>query len=163
MINELAKRQLQPTVNRREAWRSETETQRKAILRDCPRDMAADPRPALARVAGVMQPGQAAPLARRALIKGLLADGHSAIDVARALAAPDDEMVRARGALPIHEPSAKKLGELLSRTLPPPDNYAGYNTTSSPGEDRQGNLRRGSRGWRTPPDGFPQTQPPPHP
>src|SRR4029450_8274147 len=87
MVNELAVMQLTPKNTPREAWRSEIETQRKAIYRDCPRDLVIDEEHALARVGGTMCGGAGAPMARRYLIKGLRADGFAESDIARGRAA----------------------------------------------------------------------------
>src|SRR4029453_4988966 len=158
MVNELAKLQLAPTVNRREPWRSEIETQRHAIYRDCPRDLVIDEGHALARVGGTMCGGAGAPMARRYLIKGLRADGFAESDIARALAASPDEMRRALGKLPIHEPGARKLRDLLARVVSPGDDALLLARSRPNTEERQGTIVRGSRGWRTPSDGVPQDQ-----
>src|SRR5437870_4468692 len=115
MVNELAKQQLRPRLPATEAWVSEIETQRKAIYRDCPRGVVIDRGHALARVGGSMVTGGGAIMARRYLIRGLLGDGFTRAEVARALAASEDELDRAQGKLPIHEPGAAKLRELLAR------------------------------------------------
>jgi len=162
MVNELAVKQLTPKNTPREAWRAEIETQRKAIYRDCPRDLVIDEEHALARVGGTMCGGAGAPMARRYLIKGLRADGFAESDIARALAASPDEMRRALGRLPIHEPGARKLRELLARVVSPGDDALLLARSRPNTEERQGTIVRGSRGWRTPSDGFPQTQTPPH-
>jgi hypothetical protein len=154
--------QMRPTVFRREAWQSEIDTQRKAIFRDCPAGVVVDRGQAITRAAGVMLAGMGAPMALRYLIRGLLSDGFTAAEVAHALKATKEEMARAQGELPIHEPGAKKLAELRQRELSHQSNDEGYNVTSSPGDKRQGDLVRGSRGWRTPEHNFPQTTTPPH-
>jgi hypothetical protein len=159
---EIRELQLRPTVFRRQGWQSEIDTQQKAIFRDCPRSLVIDRAHALVRVGATMCTGVGALMARRYLIRGLLGDGFSRADVANALAASAEEMDRAQGELPIHEPGAKKLAELRQRELSHQANNEGYNVTSSPGERREGNLTRGSRGWRTPADRFPQTTTPPH-
>src|SRR4029453_10051687 len=162
MVNELAVKQLTPKNTPREAWRAEIETQRKAIYRDCPRDLVIDEEHALARVGGTMCGGAGAPMARRYLIKGLRADGFAESDIARALAASPDEMRRALGRLPIHEPRRAKLRELLAQRRPDPEPENTTTRSMANSDRRQGNVRRGSRGWRTPDDAFPQTQTPPH-
>jgi hypothetical protein len=159
---EIRELQLRPTVFRRQAWQSEIDTQRKAIYRDCPRGLVIDRGHALARVAGVMLAGSGGPMALRYVIRGLLGDGFTRAEVGAALRASAEEMDRAQGELPIHAPGVKKLDELRQRTLAHQSNDEGYNVTSSPGERRAGNLTRGSRGWRTPEDRFPQTTTPPH-
>jgi len=162
MVNELAKFQLQPTTNRRESWRSEMETRRKAIYRDCPRGLVLDREHALARVGGSMVTGGGAVMARRYLIRGLLGDGFSYDEVAEALAASADEMRRAQGQLPIHEPGVKQLAELRA-AMPRSDSpVLDQERSEANTERRQGNLLRGSRGWKTPPEYFPQTTTPPH-
>lgn len=150
MVNELAVKQLTPTNGRREAWRSELETQRKAIYRDCPRDLVIDDDHALSRVAGVMQAGAGAPMARRYLIKGLRADGFAEADIARALRASPDELARAFGKLPLWDVGISRLNELKARTLSAPGDALEPGRSMSNAEQRQGNLLRGSRGWRTP-------------
>src|SRR6267142_5352473 len=153
---------LRPTNPRIPAWYSEVETQRKAIYRDCPRGLVIDRGHALARVAGVMLAGAGGPMALRYVIRGLLSDGFSRAEVGAALRASDEDMDRAQGKLPIHEPGEKKLAELRGRQLAHQANDEGYNVTSSPGDRRAGNLIRGSRGWRTPEARFPPTTTPPH-
>src|SRR5512138_2377640 len=98
---EIRELQLRPTVFRRQGWTSEIRTQRNAIYRDCPNGLVVDRGHALTRVAGVMQTGVGAVMARRYLIRGLLADGFTADEVAHALSASADEMTRAQGELPI--------------------------------------------------------------
>jgi len=162
MTNEMAKHQLQPTLPRREAYRSEVETQRNAIYRACPRDLVIDRRHALVRVGATMVTGVGAVMARRYLIRGLLGDGFTRADVADALAASADEMDRAQGELPIHEPGAKQLREWMERTLPAPLDVLDTGRSMTNTERRQGTLHLGSRGWRTPAGSPPQTQTPPH-
>lgn len=154
--------QMRPTVLRRQGWTSEIRTQRNAIYRDCPAGVVIDRGHALTRVAGVMQAGIGATMARRYLIRGLMADGFTYDEVARALAASRAEMDRAQADLPIWKAGVERLRELEARELSHQSNDEGYNVTSSPGERREGNLLRGSRGWRTPPANFPQTTTPPH-
>src|SRR5512145_2775927 len=122
--NEFAKSNLAPVVNRREAWRSEIETQRNAIYRDCPTGFAVDRGHALQRVAGVMLAGVGSVLAQRYLIRGLLADGFSVPDIAHALRASPEQIASAQGALPIWKQGAEKLAALLARSLPVNENDA---------------------------------------
>jgi hypothetical protein len=163
MVNELAVRQLNPGQRPMEAWRGEMRTQLHAIARECPRDLALDHEHALVRVAGVMLAGAGVPLARRALIRGLLSDGHSTWDVERALRCTPGEIERAQGALPIHEPGVQKRRELLARLLPIPGDQLEESRSMSNADRRQGNLVRGSRGWRTPEGSPNETTTPRHP
>lgn len=158
MVNKMAVAMLTPSPPPLEAWRSELETQRKAIYRDCPRDRVIDREHALVKVAGVMLEGTGAVIARRYVLRGLLNDGFSRADVARVLHATPEELDRATGELAIYAEGAKKLAELLERTLPTLKHDTGYVTSMARPEDRQGNLTAGSRGWRTPPDAFPQSR-----
>ena len=158
MVNKGAAENFTFIPTRREAWRSEIETQRKAILRDCPRAMAVDRAHALTKVAGVMQGGEGSILAQRYILRGLLGDGFSRAEVARALRATPEQIDSAMGDLPIYAPGAKKMQELLERVMPVHLNAAGYEYSSPEGDRRQGNVHFGSRGWRTPGNGFPQTR-----
>lgn len=150
MVNELAKRQLQPRLPAREGWRGELETRRKAIYRDCPITEVIDREHALARVAGVMQGGHGSTMARRYLIRGLLGDGFTYADVAQALRAERDEMERAQGELPLWEYGVKALAALHDVT-PPSDSPVIDEGRSVPNTPRrQGNLKRASDGFRSP-------------
>lgn len=156
------KAMLRPVNPRRAAWGSEIQTQINAIYRDTPRSVVVDRGQALQRAAGVMLGGDGALMARRYLIRGLLGDGFTEAEVVQALSLVPDELARAKGPLPIHQANAKKLAELLARELPHVSDDAGYTTSSDRRDKRQGDLVRGSRGWRTPPDSLPQTTTPKH-
>jgi hypothetical protein len=161
-VNQQALEKLHPTVFRRQAWTSEIRTQRNAIYRDCPAGVVVDRGHALTRAAGVMQTGVGAPMARRYLIRGLMADAFTYDEVANALKASREEMDRAMADLPIWKAGVERLRALESRELPHQANNEGYVEAQSAGERRSGDLIRGSRGWRTQQDKFPQTTTPPH-
>lgn len=162
MVNEFASDYRFDIHPRREAWRAEIETQRNAIYRACPRDLVVDREQALVRVGATMVTGVGALMTRRYVIRGLLGDGFTRAEVARALAASTDELDRAQSKLPIHEPGAKQLAELLARVIPSGAPVVDEQRSMSNAERRQGNLVRGSRGFRQPEDWPQPTTTPPH-
>src|SRR5262249_33152049 len=101
-------------------------------------------------------------MARRFLIRGLMADAFTYGEGADALKASREGMDRAMADLPIWKAGVGRLRAVEGRELSHQADDEGDHVPSPPGEGREGNLIRGSRGWRTPPDRFPQTTTPPH-